>query len=221
MFALKKQKNMKKCILIFVIGILFTVNAISQVRRVNIDTFGNFEVIVHVGNGTVVVNNIGEIVAVNMRGQVEYHTSIVHPFLNGKIISIGGTRFEYHTSITHPHLNGRIVRIGDVRFDYHTSLTNSFLNGKIIRIGNTRFEYHTSLVDSFLNGRIVRIGDTRIEYHTSLTDSFLNGKIIRIGNQSFEYHRSIMHPHLNGRLISGNRVVNSGGVTFRLIENYR
>ena len=66
---------MKKGILSFVISILFIGNALSQVKKVNIDIFGDFEVVVKVGNGTVTVSSTGEIVDVDMNGSIDYFST--------------------------------------------------------------------------------------------------------------------------------------------------
>ena len=93
---------MKKWILSFVISILFIGNAFSQVKKVNIDIEGDFEIIVKVGEGTVTVSSTGEIIDVDMYGSIEYYTSATtgYSYNCGKIRSIGGTAFEYYTSAT-------------------------------------------------------------------------------------------------------------------------
>jgi len=173
---------MKKWILSFALSILFIGNAFSQVKKVNIDIEGNFEIIVKTDEGTVTVSSIGEIVDVDMNGYADYYESGTR---TGKVYKIGATYFDYYESGTR---TGKVYKIGATYFDYYESGTRT---GKVYKIGATYFDYYES---GTRTGKVYKIGSTYFDYYESGT---------RIG-----------------KLYSGNRVVNSDGITFNLKGGY-
>ena len=144
---------MKRTILCLITGFLLFGNLFSQVEAVTIDTYGNFEVIVRVDNGTVTVNSKGQVIAIDTVGTANfsYFTSGAK---SGKIEKIDAIDFDYYTSGIKAE---KIEKIGSVPFDYYTIGTGK---GQIERIGATYFDYSNSL-------RIEKMGTLYLNYHTS------------------------------------------------------
>jgi len=130
---------MKKYILSFAVSFLLIGNALSQVKKVNTDIFGDFEVIVKIDNGTVTISSTGEIIDVDMDGSVNYYYND-YPERNGKIKSNGSTTFNYYYS-DYPERNGKIKSIGSTSINYYYS-DYPERNGKIKSIGAASFNYY-------------------------------------------------------------------------------
>ncbi len=80
----------------------------AQVKKVEVNVYGDFEVIVRVNDDSYVsVDQSGEIIDTDIEGKTWYYSS-------GKVEQIGGTKFWYYPS-------GKIEQIGSARFYYDSS----------------------------------------------------------------------------------------------------
>ena len=130
---------MKKVILSLLIGFLLIESTFSQIKKVNVDVDGFFEIVVKVNDGSISVNQIGEIVDVELGGDVDYNysrqissvgsVSIGYNY-SGNISSVGSTSLGYNYS-------GNISSVGSTSIGYNYS-------GKVSSIGSTSYGYNYS-----------------------------------------------------------------------------
>ncbi len=91
---------MKKLVLCLVICVSFFGNASAQIKKVNIDILGEFEVVVKVGDGSVTVNSTGEITDIDINGNTRYYSYNDGSYRSGKLsggnrmVNVGGIMFN-------------------------------------------------------------------------------------------------------------------------------
>jgi hypothetical protein len=148
---------MKRSILSLLIVILLINNAFPQVKEVNIDTYGTFEVVVQTSSGTVTINSTGDVVNVdtNVHTNFDYYTSSIKA---GKIERMDTVYFDYYTTGIR---TGKIEKIGAIYFDYYTTDIKA---GKIEKIGATYFDYYD--IGFIGRGQIEKIGTVYFQYHS-------------------------------------------------------
>jgi len=143
-----------------------------NLEKVKINVTGIFDLTIGSDNGTIIINSVGEIVDVEIGGQVSYNMS-------GKISSIGNIAFNYNMS-------GKVSSIGNVSVNYNMSgkvssvgnvPVNYNMSGKVSSIGNVSVNYNMS-------GKVNSIGNVSVNYNMSgnVTSGF---GIININNIIF------------------------------------
>lgn len=130
---------------------MFFGTGFSQIKKVNIDVYGDFEVVIKVEDGSVTISAFGEVVDVELNGNVGYNMS-------GKINSVGGTSIKYNMS-------KKVSAIGNISIGYNMS-------GKISSVGSISIGYNMS-------GKISSVERTSIKYNMSGKVSSIGGNSIR------------------------------------------
>jgi hypothetical protein len=189
-------------ILSFIVSLLFIGNMLAQVKKVDIDIYGEFEVVIKVSNGYVTINNLGKLVDININGLTDYH---IIGSKAGKVQSVGSIYFDYYIAGAR---QGKLKQIGNIFLDYYIVGSRE---GKLATVGNTNFNYYI-LGDS--EGKLASVALTQVAYY-SIGSS--EGKVESIGNNRFDYH---ITGSGEGKFQSGNRSAVYDGIRYRLRGGY-
>ena len=126
-----------------------------NIEKVKINIGGIFDVIIGNNNGTITISSMGEIIEVEIGGNVSYNMSgrissvgniSINYNMSGKVSSIGNTSINYNMS-------GKVSSIGNVSINYNMS-------GKVSSFGNVSINYNMS-------GKVSSIGNNSISYNMS------------------------------------------------------
>ncbi|WP_440881775.1 hypothetical protein [Tenacibaculum sp. C7A-26P2] len=201
-----------KHILNFIISILLTGNTLAQLKKVNIDIHGDFEVVVQVGDGYLIVNDLGEIIDIDIDGPITYYMSGSR---KGKVEEKGNISFDYYIAGTR---KGKLKSVGSIDFDYWTY---SHKVGKLKSIDHTDFDYHFSGIKK---RKLLSIDSgIYIDYYNYGAGK---GKASYIGstNPNRWYVRDGITYYIGGikkgKFKSGNRSVIYNGIQLRLRGGY-
>jgi hypothetical protein len=110
-----------------------------KIIKINIEVSGTYDVTISAGNGTISINSIGEIVSIELDGNISYNMS-------GKVSSVGNISIGYNMS-------GKVSSIGNISIGYNMS-------GKVSSVGNFSIDYNMS-------GKVSSIGNISIGYNMS------------------------------------------------------
>ena len=128
---------------------------LSGLKKVNVDVDGYFEIVIKINDGSVSVNQIGEIVDVELSGNVGYDYA-------GNISSVGSVYIGYNyskkvSSVGSVYIgydySGNISSVGSVYIGYNYSKKVSSIgsvnigynySGKVSSIGSTYYGYNYS-----------------------------------------------------------------------------
>lgn len=182
---------------IFIIG-----NACTQVKKVTIDVHGDFEIVIKVYDGSVTINNLGEIRDIAIDGRTDYFIAGSN---QGKVESIGTIDFDYYMSGSR---EGKVKQIGNISFNYYMVGARE---GKLESAGETNFDYY--IVGS-RKGKIESVDRIEMDYYIA---GAREGKVQSIGSNRFDYY---LIGSREGKFQSGDRSLMHNGISFRLRGGY-
>lgn len=182
---------------IFIIGNVFT-----QVKKVTIDIYGDFEIVLAVPNGCVTVNHLGKIIDIDINGRPDY---FIAGSREGKIEAVGNIDFDYYISGSR---EGKVEKIGDLSFDYYIAGARE---GKLESAGITDFDYY---IGGSRKGKLESVDYIKVDYYIA---GSREGKVESIGSNRFDYY---LIGSREGKFQSGDRSFKYNGVRFRLVGGY-
>ena len=187
-----------KYILSFIISMFVIGNVCTQVKKVTIDIYGDFEIVLEVPNGFVTVNHLGKIIDIAIDGRTDY---FIVGSSQGKIESVGNIDFDYYISGSR---EGKVQQIGNISFDYYIAGARE---GKLESAGSTDFDYYIAGVRE---GKLEAVDQIKMDYYIA---GSREGKVESIGSNRFDYY---IIGSREGKFQSGNRSLEYNGIRFRL-----
>ena len=177
------------------LSMLFCSQLISaQVKKVTINTDGDYEVTVRLGyDRFITIGPNGEITNIEINGSFDYYSDFDGEYQSGKLKRIDGIQFTYYSNFDGDYRMGKIKKIGNMQLDYYSQFDGDYQIGKVKKIDNINFAYY-SVFD----------GDHQV------------GKIKQIGESTFTYFSKYNSNSLTGKLKSGTTPVRNDGISFYL-----
>lgn len=190
-----------KFLALFIFSLLLSVVTVgAQLREVSIDTRGNFEMTLELGNNQyIVVTGDGYIVDWNLRGRAEYNERSIFEEQNGLLKRVGNVEFEYYDRFTtfDEAMYGKVRKAGNISFEYY-DLRGFYPEkyGKVEKAGQLTLEYYDNgAFDREQTGKIKKLGPVTFSYYTRIDAMWpgnvpadqIAGMLRSVGSHEYRY----------------------------------